>query len=126
MVVIYLFTDHYGNGMDTGDVRVEIHSGLTSSGTIVGTLFPTATGIFRDYDDPQGFYIRLRGQFRNPVTFKMAFTSYNDFYTSGMSRRPCELLPSLGVARLSFIGLSTITKKMFCSETAQLILPNIG
>ena len=69
--------------ISAGNAKVEIHAGLTSNGRIVGTLFQSNAGSYRDYESEEGFYIRLRGTFRRSVTFQMAFTSFMNYYTSG-------------------------------------------
>ena len=59
---------------------------------MVGKLIPSSALSGRDYDDPEGFYIRLRGIFKFSITFKMAFTSYTNYYASGMSQLTLKLL----------------------------------
>ncbi|CAG2232797.1 unnamed protein product [Mytilus edulis] len=77
------FSSVYSGDNNSGDVKVEIHKGLTSNGLIVGTLFPKFGGSYRDFEDEEGFYIRLRGIYRNSITFKLAFASYKNYYASG-------------------------------------------
>ena len=79
------FSSDFGTSshVSAGNAKVEIHAGLTSNGKIVGTLFQSNAGIYRDYEDKEGFYIRLRGTFTRSVTFQMAFTSFMNYYTSG-------------------------------------------
>ena len=84
-IYCWLFVSDFGTSshVSAGNAKVEIHAGLTSNGKIVGTLFQSNAGIYRDYEDKEGFYIRLRGTFTRSVTFQMAFTSIMNHYTSG-------------------------------------------
>lgn len=77
------FSSAYSGDNNSRDIKVEIHRGLTSNGLIVGTLFPKFGGNYRDFEDKEGFYIRLRGIYKNSITFKLAFASYKNYYESG-------------------------------------------
>lgn len=52
--------------------RIEFREGLTSNGSLIKTLYPSQSFIFRN---PNGFYIRLRGEMGSGDHFSLSYAS---------------------------------------------------